>query len=211
MNETHSDDLVLYTTRMATASRTNGRSSSPASGATATATCSTSRAGSIWGLDNWIYSTYNAFRIRWTPNGIVREPSGSSGAEWGQSMDDDGRMWFVNSGGERGPVAFQVPIQYGAFNTTDQFEPGFEIVYPAPGIGDMQGGAPRVRMPFNNLNHFTASSAPGDRAERSLSGGHERRSAVLRFRGPADPSREGDEERRPYAAQERRIQAPSSW
>ena len=26
--------------------------------------------GFIWALDNWIYSTYNAFRIRWTPQGV---------------------------------------------------------------------------------------------------------------------------------------------
>ena len=25
-----------------------------------------------WGMDNWLYSTYNAFRVRWTPNGVVR-------------------------------------------------------------------------------------------------------------------------------------------
>ena len=24
--------------------------------------------GFVWGLDNWIYSTYNAFRFRWTPD-----------------------------------------------------------------------------------------------------------------------------------------------
>ncbi len=27
------------------------------------------QSGYIWGLDNWIYSTYNAFRFRWTPTG----------------------------------------------------------------------------------------------------------------------------------------------
>jgi mono/diheme cytochrome c family protein/glucose/arabinose dehydrogenase len=116
------------------------------------------QSGFVWGLDNWIYSTYNAFRFRWTPSGIVREPSGPPSAEWGLTMDDDGKMWFVNSGGERGPVNFQVPIQYGAFNTPDQFEPGFEVVWPAPGIGDMQGGLPRVRQPINALNHFTSTN-----------------------------------------------------
>ena len=25
------------------------------------------QSGFVWGLDNWIYSTYNAFRFRWTP------------------------------------------------------------------------------------------------------------------------------------------------
>jgi mono/diheme cytochrome c family protein len=160
VNETHSDDVVLYTD-------TNGDGASDRRqvfytgvGSGRDGNVQHEQSGMIWGLDNWIYSTYNAFRFRWTPSGILREPSGSSGAEWGQSMDDDGRMWFVNSGGERGPVAFQIPIQYGAMNTADQLEPGFETVWPAPGIGDMQGGAPRVRMPANNLNHLTSSSAP---------------------------------------------------
>lgn len=34
------------------------------------------QAGFVWGMDNWIYSTYNAFRFRWTPNGMLREPTG---------------------------------------------------------------------------------------------------------------------------------------
>ena len=106
------------------------------------------QSGFVWGLDNWIYSTYNAFRFRWTPNGILREPTGPNGGQWGLTQDDDGKMWFVNAGGERGPVNFQVPIQYGAFSVDDQFEPGFDVVWPAPGIGDMQGGMRRVRTPI---------------------------------------------------------------
>jgi mono/diheme cytochrome c family protein/glucose/arabinose dehydrogenase len=160
VNETHSDDVVLYTDTNGDGVADKRQIFFSGIGSNRDGNVQHEQSGLIWGLDNWIYSTYNAFRIRWTPNGIVREPSGSSGAEWGASMDDDGRMWFVNSGGERGPVAFQTPIAYGAFNTPDQLEPGFESVYGAPSIGDMQGGAPRVRMPYNNLNHLTSSSAP---------------------------------------------------
>jgi hypothetical protein len=103
--------------------------------------------------------TYNAFRFRWTPNGIVREPSGSSGAEGARAWTTTARC------GSSIRVASADPWRSGAdpcgaYNTTDQLEPGFETVYPAPGIGDMQGSAPRVRMPFNNLNHLTSSAAP---------------------------------------------------
>ena len=35
-----------------------------------------SRAASSGRMDNWLYSTVNAFRIRWTPTGVVREPTG---------------------------------------------------------------------------------------------------------------------------------------
>ena len=48
----------------------------------------------IWGLDNWMYSTVNAFRARWTPHGVIKEPAGANGAQWGVTQDDDGKMWF---------------------------------------------------------------------------------------------------------------------
>ena len=67
-------------------------------------------------------------------------------------------MWFINAGGERGPVNFQFPIQYGALSLEDGFEPGFDTVWPAPGIADMQGGMRRVRQPLGALNHFTATA-----------------------------------------------------
>ncbi len=88
------------------------------------------QSGFVWGLDNWIYSTYNSFRFRWTPTGIVREATGSNGGQWGLAQDDDGKMWFVCAGCERGPVNFQVPIHYGAFRIADEYEPDFDNVWP---------------------------------------------------------------------------------
>ena len=132
------------------------------------------QSGFVWGMDNWIYSTYNAFRFRWTPTGMLRESTGANGGQWGLTQDADGKMWFVDAGGERGPMNFQVPIHYGAFTVPDQFEPGFEVVWPAPGIGDMQGGMGRIRMPLANLNHFTAATGPeivhGHRMPEDLQG-----------------------------------------
>jgi mono/diheme cytochrome c family protein/glucose/arabinose dehydrogenase len=116
------------------------------------------QSGFVWGLDNWIYSTYNAFRFRWTPSGILREPTGPNQGQWGLTQDDDGKMWFVCAGCERGPINFHVPIQYGAFPRLDgEFEEGFDIVWPIAGVGDVQGGMGRVRMPTGVLNHFTAT------------------------------------------------------
>ena len=159
-NETHSDDVLLLTdtngdgvadTRQVFYTGVgNGRSGN----------IQQAQSGFVWALDNWIYSTYNAFCFRWTPRGILREPSGPPGAEWGMSMDDDGRIWLVNAAGERGPANFQIPIQYGAFMVNDQWEPGFETPWPAPGIADMQGGLPQVRTPAGNLNHFTSTTGP---------------------------------------------------
>jgi glucose/arabinose dehydrogenase/mono/diheme cytochrome c family protein len=131
--------------------------------------------GFIWGLDNWIYSTYNAFRIRWSPTGVRTGPTASNGGQWGLTQDDDGKVWFVDAGGERGPVNFQTPIQYGAFNVGDQFEPDFETTWPTgPGLSDMQGGMLRVRMPIGGLNHFTATCGQniyrGDKLPADLRG-----------------------------------------
>src|SRR5262249_32068071 len=149
------------------------------------------KAGLLWNMDNWIYTTYNPFRIRCTPNGFLREPTGPNGGQWGMASDDDGKPWFVEAGGERGPMNFQFPIHYGSFtpcppagggragrrsaqpapppvapnpNCPPGMENGFErdfaVVWPAPGIGDMQGGIFRTRMPAQNLNHFTATTGP---------------------------------------------------
>ena len=80
----------------------------------------------FWALDNWMYSTVNPFRVRWTPNGVVREPTGFNGAQWGATQDDDGKTWF--QGGASGlPSSFQFPIVYGNIEVTDQYEPGFDV------------------------------------------------------------------------------------
>ncbi|MEO8480660.1 MAG: sorbosone dehydrogenase [Acidobacteriota bacterium] len=148
------------------------------------------KAGLVWNMDNWIYTTYNPFRIRWTPTGFLREPTGQNGGQWGLGTDDDGKPWFVDAGGERGPMNFQYPIQYGGFTPCSAgrggfgaragatpaaaperdancppgmdsgFETDFATVWPAPGISDMQGGPGRIRTPAGNLNHFTASTGP---------------------------------------------------
>ncbi len=53
-------------------------------------------------------------------------------------------------------------------------EPGFDVVWPAPGIGDMQGGMGRISVPVQNLNHFTATTGPeivhGHRMPEDLQG-----------------------------------------
>ena len=133
------------------------------------------QSGMVWALDNWIYTTYNAYRVRWTPDGVLREPTGANGGQWGLAQDNYGKPWFVDAGGERGPVNFQVPIVYGAMTVTDGFEPGFEVPWGAVmGLADVQGGMARVRMPEGNLNHFTATCGPaifrGDRLPADMVG-----------------------------------------
>ncbi len=157
-NETASDDVIKYTDTNNDGVADKREHFYSGIGIGRDGNLEHEQAGFNWGLDNWIYTTYNAFRIRWTPNGILKEPTGPNGGQWGVTMDDDGKMWFMDAGGERGPMNFQVPIHYGAFTVPEQYEPGFEVVWPEAGLSDTQGGMIRVRMPVGRLNHFTAAS-----------------------------------------------------
>ena len=124
-----------------------------------------------WGLDNWLYSTENAFRARWTPHGVIKETTGSGGAQWGVVQDNDGKMWF--QGGASGlPAYWQFPIVYGNFGGgrggggaaggESTMDPDLGIPWGAPvRIADMQGGLSAVRMPDGSLRSTTAG-AGGD-------------------------------------------------
>jgi mono/diheme cytochrome c family protein/glucose/arabinose dehydrogenase len=113
--------------------------------------------GLIWAQDNWLYMTYEKYRLRLTPDGVIKDGTANNGGQWGLTQDDYGRPWFVNAGGERGPVNFQTHIAYGAYNFPGQFSPGFEEVWPGVGLADVQGGAKRFRPEDKTLNHFTAT------------------------------------------------------
>ena len=52
------------------------------------------QASLFWAMDNWLYSTVNAFRLRWTPNGLLKEPTGPNSSQWGVTQDNDGKVWF---------------------------------------------------------------------------------------------------------------------
>lgn len=110
----------------------------------------------FWGMDNWLYSTYNTFRVRY--DGLTRETTGANGAAWGVTQDDDGKIWF--QGGASGvPSYFQFPIHYGRFTVEDQLAPGFNIPWGAAvHTADMQGGMDQVRMPEGTLNSTTGGA-----------------------------------------------------
>jgi mono/diheme cytochrome c family protein len=201
-SETDSDDIVKWTDTNGDGVADKREVVFTGIGQSGDANIEHQKAGLLWNMDNWIYTTYNPFRIRWTPSGFLREPTGPNGGQWGLASDDDGKPWFVDAGGERGPMNFQFPIHYGAFTPCPStvrgfggragappppppnpncppgmengFEKDFAVVWPAPGIGDMQGGIARTRMPAQNLNHFTAATGPaifrGDRLPADLRG-----------------------------------------
>ena len=128
----------------------------------------------VWGMDNWIYSTVNSVRIRWTPKGVLREPTGSNGGQWGVTQDNYGKMMF-QAGASGMPGYFQFPIHYGNFTSPEQFEPDLTITWGAPVlIADMQGGMNAVRMPDGSLARATGSAGNavfrGDRLPKDLVG-----------------------------------------
>jgi mono/diheme cytochrome c family protein/glucose/arabinose dehydrogenase len=130
--------------------------------------------GFVWALDNWIYSTINSARIRWTPGGVLREPTGSNGGQWGVTQDNYGKVWF-QAGASGMPGYFQLPIAYGNFNYPQQFEEDLNITWGAPvRIADMQGGMSAVRMPDGSLARATGAAGNdvfrGDRLPKDMLG-----------------------------------------
>jgi len=131
--------------------------------------------GLIWSMDNWLYATYSAFRIRYNHDGeTLKEATAHNGGQWGLCQDDYGKPWFVNAGREIGPLNFQQPIVYGAFNLPSQQPLSYREVFPLVGIPDVQGGSNRFRLKSKTLNHFTATCGPeifrGDRLPEELRG-----------------------------------------
>lgn len=129
--------------------------------------------GLIWALDNWLYATYNDFRLRYTPEGVIREEIPANTGQWGITQDSSGRVWNVNAGKETGPVHFQTHTLYGHFEFEDEQVDGYKTVWPTANIPDTQGGIGQLRED-NTLNHFTATCGPdifrGDRLPADLRG-----------------------------------------
>jgi len=97
-----------------------------------------------WGLDNWLYLTYEAKRYRFT-NGkfeVQKLPKGNG--QWGLTQDNWGRLYFSMAGGEIPATGFQQPPIYGAMQLPGQEEEGFRKVHPIAQVPDVQGGLRKV-------------------------------------------------------------------
>ena len=115
------------------------------------------QSGLIWALDNNLYQTYNAYRLRWNGDKApLKETIPNGGGQWGLAQDDLGKVWWSNAGGEKGLWHFQTPILYGAYDLKGQYPEDFMQVWPLIGLADHQGGPDRT-LPDKKLNHFTAS------------------------------------------------------
>lgn len=132
--------------------------------------------GLVWGLDNWVYTTYNSYRLRWDGEGkpALKENTAANGGQWGLAQDDYGKMWWSNAGGEKGIWNYQAPILYAAINVKQQKSDLFDTVWPLVGLSDVQGGPNRFRPEDGTLNHFTGCAGQtvyrGDRLPKELYG-----------------------------------------
>jgi mono/diheme cytochrome c family protein len=131
--------------------------------------------GLLWAMDNWLYTTYNAYRLRWTGGtNALKESTAPNGGQWGLAQDDHGKPWWSNAGGEKGLWHFQTHVLYGAIDVRGQFPEDFLECYPLVGLADVQGGTRRFRPEDKTLNHFTASCGHeifrGDRLPADLRG-----------------------------------------
>lgn len=125
-----------------------------------------------WTMDNWMYSTYNARRIRWTSDGVIQEPTGNPYGQWGVAQDNYGQMWFQDGAGGV-PANFQFPIVYGNYKVEGQFQEGFRVPYSLVKLADFQPGM-RETKPDGSLNNVTGSAGNdvfrGDRLPKELIG-----------------------------------------
>lgn len=125
-----------------------------------------------WAMDNWMYSTYNSRRIRWTPEGVIQEPTGNPYGQWGVTQDNFGQVWFQEGAGGV-PANFQFPIVYGNFQVEGQLREGFRVPYSLVKLADFEPGM-RETKPDGSLNNVTGAAGNdvfrGDRLPKELVG-----------------------------------------
>ena len=129
--------------------------------------------GLLWGLDNWMYLTYEAKRYRFTDGKFISEDIPRGSGQWGLTQDNWGRLYFSDAGGEKPAIDFQQPIVYGSMYLNGQLEEDFSTVHPIAEVPDAQGGERRIG-PNGGVNHFTGAAGQsifrGDRLPEEVRG-----------------------------------------
>jgi len=109
-----------------------------------------------WAMDNWMYSTYNSKRIRWTPDGVIQEPTGNPYGQWGVTQDNYGQVWFQDGAGGV-PRNFNFPIVYGNYDIDEQFQEDFRLPFSLVRLADFEPGM-RETKPDGSLNNVTGAA-----------------------------------------------------
>ena len=105
------------------------------------------QSGFVWGLDNWIYSTYNSFRFRWTPTGhrprADRLEQRPVGARAGRRREDVVRVRGMRA--RTGELPGADPLR--RVQDRRRVRAGLRQRVADLRLADVQGGMFRVRMP----------------------------------------------------------------
>ncbi|WP_339715996.1 cytochrome C [uncultured Kriegella sp.] len=113
------------------------------------------QSGLLWNLDNWVYTTYNPYRFKFTKGKVeVDTLDNMASGQWGLTQDDMGTMYYSSAGSENPAYGFQQPAAYGDYNPPGRLAKEFVQPWPIVGTPDVQGGLKKLRED-NTLNHFT--------------------------------------------------------
>ena len=113
------------------------------------------QSGLVWNLDNWVYTTYNPVRFKFTKNKVLVDSlDNMPRGQWGLTQDEMGVMYYSAAGSENPAYGFQQPAVYGDYNPEGRLAENFVQPWPIVGTPDVQGGLGKLRED-NTLNHFT--------------------------------------------------------
>jgi mono/diheme cytochrome c family protein/glucose/arabinose dehydrogenase len=121
----------------------------------------------LWALDNWIYLSQHGTRYKYADGKWIKDSVASRG-QWGQSMDDEGRL-FSNSNGSLLNVHYLPPSHY-ARNPRFEKPEGLFVnimktgtVWPTAASRGFQSGFrdSLVRSENSTLLNITAACGPG--------------------------------------------------
>ena len=114
------------------------------------------QSGLIWNLDNYVYTTYNPVRFRFSKDEVqVDSLENMPSGQWGLTQDDLGHMYYSMAGNENPAYGFQQAVNYGEANPEGRLSDGFTEPWPIVGTPDVQGGAKKRLKENGTLNHFT--------------------------------------------------------
>ena len=129
--------------------------------------------GLIWSIDNWLYTTYNDYRLRFTNGKVEKGETKGNRGQWGLTQDNSGKVIFVDAGSGIGPVHPLFPNVYSKWHPKWALEDGFRQVFPIDEIADSQGGFGSMRS-NGSAKSFTATCGQsvfrGDRLPKELIG-----------------------------------------
>ena len=119
------------------------------------------QSGFVWGLDNWIYSTYNSFRFRWTPTGIVREADRLErrpvGAHAGRRRQDVVRVRGLRARAAELPGADPLRRVHESPTSTSRTSTSSGR---SPASATCRAAWAACAMPIGVVNHATATGGP---------------------------------------------------